>query len=371
MRRRVLGSLAGAAALAAVGSVATLARPLTARRIYAVTWRGRTQVEQGFTDSLGKSGLPVEFTWRDAAQSTARIAEFAREIRETKPDLVYTGGTPPTLGIAGPFDQADPATHVTGIPSSSRSSPRRWAQCLLAQGQGRDGRGLPRGGHRLAGEAMRVPRVLEGGVIYNAATQLGGTASALKISRRQAIQVIEQAFDRGADGKPVPTGRGEDRGARPRVRWLYLGPDTYLFSQVERVAAAAGGFARSRRQGVIPAPILTGLVRLLHHRAVRRLQAEQISAGVRATFPSDARAIRSSCAWKSQVAGLRPSPSSTTPSSADRRRQEPTAIAVRQAREAVPSMDLRADGRRLALALDLEPPIFPMGRSGVRTGASR
>jgi putative ABC transport system substrate-binding protein len=273
MRRRVLGGLAGVAALAAIGPAASLAQAPGGKRIYAVTWRGRTQVEQGFTDYLGKSGLPLDITWRDAAQSTARIAEFSKEIRETRPDLVYTWGTPPTLGLAGPYDGIDPARHVTDIPIlfALVASPVGARLVRSLAGQGRDVTGV----YHVAAigsqvEAMRAYRKFaKVGVLYNAAELNSvATAAALRdVAKAQRFEVIEQAFERGADGKPSPAGI-EDKVAALKAAgadWLYLGPDTYLFSQVERIAAAAMSAKLptfSATEGVLgsPAPILTGLV---------------------------------------------------------------------------------------------------------------
>ena len=273
MRRRLVTGLAGAAALALAGPVASLAQPRGAKRIVAVTWRGRTQVEQGFTDYLGKAGLAVDIAWRDAGQSTARIAEFAREIREAKPDLVYTWGTPPTLGLAGPFDAVDPAKHVTGIPFlfALVASPVGAKLVPSLKGQGRDVTGV----YHVAAiasqvEAMRAYRGFKKvGVLYNAAELNSvATASALKdLAKTQRFEVVERTFDRGADGKPVPTGIDAKVAELKAAgcEWLYLGPDTYLFSQVEKVAAAAMQ-ARlptfSATEGVLNAnaPILTGLV---------------------------------------------------------------------------------------------------------------
>lgn len=273
MRRRLLGGFAGAAALAAAGPVASLAQPRGAKRIYAITWRGKTQVEQGFTDFLGKSGLPVDFAWRDAAQSTARIAEFAREIRETKPDLVYTWGTPPTLGIAGPHDAVDPAKHVMGIPVlfALVASPVGAKLVPSLKGQGRDVTGV----YHVAAiasqvEAMRAYRPFaKVGVIYNAAELNSvATAAALRdLAKARRFEVVERTFERGADGRPQPAGIEEKIAALKAAgcEWLYLGPDTYLFSQVERVAAAAMQEKLptfSATEGVLNsrAPILTGLV---------------------------------------------------------------------------------------------------------------
>lgn len=273
MRRRLLGGLAGAAALATVGSVASLAQPAGARRIYGVTWRGRTQVEQGLTDYLGNSGLPLDFTWRDAAQDTARLAEFAREIRETKPDLVYTWGTPPTLGLAGPHDKVDPAKHVTQIPIlfALVASPVGAKLVPALKDQGRDVTGV----YHVAAiasqlEAMRAYRKFSKvGLLYNAAELNSvATASAIRdLAKARGFEVIEQAFARSADGKPQPTGI-EDKVAalkRAGAEWLYLGPDTYLFSQVDRIAAAAmeaklPTFSATEAVLNARAPILTGLV---------------------------------------------------------------------------------------------------------------
>lgn len=272
MRRRFLAGLAGTAALAAVGPAA-LAQPRDARRIYAVTWRGRTQVEQGFTDFLGKSGLPVEFTWRDAAQAPARIAGFAREIRETKPDLVYTWGTPPTLGLAGPYDRVDPAKHVTGVPIvfALVASPVGARLVPSLRGQGRDVTGV----YHVAAiasqvEAMRAYRRFSRvGVLYNAGEPNSAAMAAdlRELAQSQRFELIEQAFDRDAEGRPLATGIDAKVAALKAAgaEWLYLGPDTFLFSQVERIAAAAMD-ARlptfSATEGVLdsPAPVLAGLV---------------------------------------------------------------------------------------------------------------
>jgi putative ABC transport system substrate-binding protein len=272
MRRRFLAGLAGTAALAALGSAA-LAQPQASRRIYAVTWRGRTLVEQGFTDFLGKSGLPVNFTWRDAGQSAERIAGFAREIRETKPDLVYTWGTPPTLAIAGPHDRVDPARHVTGIPIvfALVAAPVGAKLVPSLKGQGRDVTGV----YHVAAiasqvEAIRAYRKFSKvGVLYNAAepNSVSTAAELRELAVAQRFEVIEQSFDRGADGRPVPSGIEEKVAALKAAGadWLYLGPDTYLFSQVDRIAAAAMAaklptFSATEAVLTARAPILTGLV---------------------------------------------------------------------------------------------------------------
>src|SRR5690606_25548679 len=85
-------------------------------RIYRVTYRGRTEVEDGFDDYLASNGIAVEFIERDAEQGKAKLSLFVDEIRELKPDLVYTWGTPVTLGIAGRYDAENKQDYITDIP---------------------------------------------------------------------------------------------------------------------------------------------------------------------------------------------------------------------------------------------------------------
>jgi len=273
MKRRAFLGVGGTALLAAAAGPAVLAQPVKAKRIYGITWRGPTQVEQGFMDQLGKSGIPIEVTWRDAGQQAGRIAEFAREIRETRPDLVYTWGTPPTLGIAGPWDKPDPARHVTDIPIvfALVAAPVAAKLVPALKAQGRDVTGV----YHVAAlsaqvEAIRAYRPFgKLGVIYNAAEPNSlATAEGLKdLAKSRGFAVVEQTFARGADGKPVADGIEDKVFALKRAgaEWLYLGPDTYLFSQVARIAAPAME-ARlptfSATEGVLnaPAPILAGLV---------------------------------------------------------------------------------------------------------------
>ncbi|MFN3547876.1 MAG: ABC transporter substrate binding protein, partial [Mesorhizobium sp.] len=114
LRRRFLQATAGMIAGTALARpAAAQARPF---RIYRITYRGRTEVEDGFDDYLASNGVAVEFIERDADRGTARLPGFIEEIRALKPDLVYTWGTPVTLGIAGRYDAEDRSAVIGDIP---------------------------------------------------------------------------------------------------------------------------------------------------------------------------------------------------------------------------------------------------------------
>src|SRR5258705_6476521 len=85
-------------------------------RIYAITFRGMTDVEKGFQDYFNARRIPVQITFRDLNRDASRMPGFIEEIRRTKPDLIYTWGTSVTLGVAGAWDSVDPQQNITDIP---------------------------------------------------------------------------------------------------------------------------------------------------------------------------------------------------------------------------------------------------------------
>jgi putative ABC transport system substrate-binding protein len=85
-------------------------------RIYAITFRGMTEVERGFQEYFTARRIPVQITWRDLNRDAARMPGFIDEIRATRPDLIYTWGTSVTLGVVGTWDAYDPSKHITDIP---------------------------------------------------------------------------------------------------------------------------------------------------------------------------------------------------------------------------------------------------------------
>src|SRR5258708_33439159 len=69
-------------------------------RIYAITFRGMTDVEKGFQDYFAARRIPVQITFRDLNRDNTRMPGLLEEIRRTKPDLIYTCRTSVTLTVA-------------------------------------------------------------------------------------------------------------------------------------------------------------------------------------------------------------------------------------------------------------------------------
>lgn len=245
MKRRDF--IAATGALAANGLKPLEALAQKRHRIFMVTWRGRTMVEQGFEDYLGSRGIPFELIQRDAQQSPAKVAEFAREAMETKPDLIFTWGTPPTLGMAGPHDKVIPGVHVSGIPIlfALVAAPVGARIVTSLNKQGRDITGVfhvaPLEAQLKAMQAYRRFKV--GGALFNSAeaNAVSSVKELTDISAKQGIRWVTETFERDEAGKPRPDNVEAKIAALKRAgaEWLYLGPDSYLFTQIERVAAAA------------------------------------------------------------------------------------------------------------------------------------
>lgn len=101
-------SLLMASPLAHAAPNATSAKPANQRfRIMMILYRGLTEAERGFMNYFAERKIPVEFIIRDAQEDKLLLPGFVKEIRNIKPDLVYTFGTSVTTAIIGPLSKAD------------------------------------------------------------------------------------------------------------------------------------------------------------------------------------------------------------------------------------------------------------------------
>lgn len=247
-RRTFIGAAAGILAGSAIPSSGwAQARRDRAFRIYRITYRGRTEVEDGFDDYLASNGVAAEFIERDAERGTARLPEFVEEIRALKPDLVYTWGTPVTLGIVGRHDATDRSGHITDIPVVFALVASPMAAGLVAD-NANPGRNLTGAVHVVPPEtqlrAMHSYRpITRLGVLYTSTEQnsLSIVEELRGLRQTMGFALIERQFRVDGDGRPSPDGIEEliaEIGAEG-ANWLYLLPDTFLGTQYGRVVPAA------------------------------------------------------------------------------------------------------------------------------------
>jgi putative ABC transport system substrate-binding protein len=295
-RARALLALAAAALGIALAADAAAQAPKPFR-IYAITFRGQTDVEKGFVDYFAARRIPVDITFRDLNRDASRMPGFIEEIRRTRPDLVYTWGTSVTLGVVGTHDAADPAKHVTDIPVvfTLVAAPvlARIVPDLASSRRNVTGvfHVAPTDAQIRAMASYRPVRTI--GMLYTPTEQNSVVVvdEVRQVSKKLGFKVVARPFRLDAAGKVTSEGAAEmiREMKQQAVDWLYLPPDSFLGTQAKNVIIPAAmrnalpTFASTEQ--LMETGALTGLVSRYHSIGqFTAYKAEQIL--VRRTAPA-------------------------------------------------------------------------------------
>lgn len=225
--------------VASVGNVAW-AEP----HVVLVTPRGETQMERVFMEELRRNVGPVRFTLiqSEVAQPDAMKA-LPERIRQAKPSLIYTWGTPTTLAVAGTYD----APGIADIPIvfTVVADPLR---ARLVRDLKHPARNLTGTSHLaplpVQLSAIRSYKPFQSlGVVYNPkeANARFMLEDLTEEARRNHINLLVEPVGLNAAGEPDPQTlapliqRLKQRGAE----WLYLGPDTFVAFTHRRLTTEA------------------------------------------------------------------------------------------------------------------------------------
>ncbi len=260
-----------------------------ALRIYAITFRGMTDVERGFQDYFAARRIPVQVTFRDLNRDATRMPGFLDEIRRTRPDLVYTWGTSVTLGVVGTYDGYDPQTHITDIPvvftlvaapvlakivpdlKSSRRNVTGVFHVAPTEAQIR---------------AMASYRPFKSiGILYTPTEQNSVVVvdEVREVSKRLGFTVIAKPLKLNAQKQVTAEGAPEmiHELKQQKVDWLYLPPDSFLGTQAQKIIIPAAMHERlptfASTEQLMDTGALTGLIS--HYYAIGQFtayKAEQI-----------------------------------------------------------------------------------------------
>ena len=283
-RRAVLAAALTAAIPATAWAQAQAAAPKRAVaapgakpfRIYAITFRGMTEVEKGFEEYFTTRKIPVQIIYRDLNRDLTKLPGFLDEIRATKPDLIYTWGTSVTLGVIGAHDAPHRAQYITDIPVvfTLVASP---TLAKIVPGEG-----LPR--HNVTGvvhvapvaaqmQAMTAYRPFQTlGVLYTPTEQNSVVVldEVRKIGRERGYTTVERTFKLDANRKPTAEGAADlvRELKEGKAQWLYLPPDSFLGTLAQDViipaAMAAGLPTFASTEQLMQAGALSGLVSRYH-----------------------------------------------------------------------------------------------------------
>jgi len=231
-------------ALSLLPGLARAARPW---RIYAITYRGQTDVERGFADYFKSRGIAVDIIWRDIALDPARLPALVDEIRREKPDLIHTWGTGVTLGLVGRWDEQDRSHHINNIPVvfSLVAAPVGAGIVADMQSPGRAVTGVS----HMAGLTAQVQgmtryrRLRKLGMLYsrNEPNSVAVLTELQALGRARGFDVIAKPFNLDAAGRNVVEGAADivRSFAAAGADWLYLPPDSFLNTQAKAVVIPA------------------------------------------------------------------------------------------------------------------------------------
>ncbi|WP_426107551.1 ABC transporter substrate-binding protein [Massilia sp. TSP1-1-2] len=216
-------------------------------KIMMLLYRGQTEAEVGFMDYFKKQKIDAEFIIRDAQADRTKIADFVREAKEIKPDLIYTFGTTVTTEVVGLQNDIDPRRHITTIPVVFNivADPvgAGLVKNLTSSSRNLTGAShlVPLAAQLKALQAMRATTTM--GVIYS--PQEKNAALAV-----QELKVLAPKFKLTLDLVPVPANASNQasiEGLRQAIaaviarkpQFIYLPSDSFLIKNANLVVQAA------------------------------------------------------------------------------------------------------------------------------------
>ncbi len=205
-------------------------------RIFAVLWRGETEVEDGFRAQLTQRGVPFELTVRSLDLDRGNAPPIIEEIREARPDLVYTWGTGTTTSIVGRLDEDDPDSFVRDIPGIFVLVAYP-LEAGIIENFARPGRPVT-GVSFLSPVDVQLSAIVAYHPFKTVAVIFDETAGNSRINvaslRETApefgLRLLEYPIPVGSDGRPDPEELPElvERAKRDGAELLYMGPDSFL-----------------------------------------------------------------------------------------------------------------------------------------------
>ncbi len=245
-------------------------------RIYAITFRGMTDVEKGFEEYFAARKIPVQITYRDLNRDATRLPGFLDEIRSTRPDLIYTWGTSVTLGVVGPHNATNRSKYINDIPVvfTLVASPVLAGIVPDLKTSARNITGVTHVATTAAQiQAMAAYRPYQTlGVLYTP-TEKNSVVVIDEIRRlghERGFDTVERMFRLDANRQPSAEGAADlvRELKEAKAQWLYLPPDSFLGTLAHDVvipaAMAAGLPTFASTEQLMQAGALSGLVSRYH-----------------------------------------------------------------------------------------------------------
>ena len=264
-------------------------------RIYAITFRGATDVERGFAEYFSSRRIPVQIINRDLNRDMTLLPGFLDEIRATRPDLIYTWGTSVTLGVVGPYDAVNRRVHITDIPVVFTLVAAPVLAKIVPPGDAvrRNVTGVvhvaPVEAQIKAMAAYRPFQTLGGGGAPTEQNSVVVLDEIRKLGRANGFDTVSRTFRLDENRKVLAEGAADmvRELKEAKAQWLYLPPDSFLGTLAQDViipaAMEAGLPTFASTEQLMQAGALSGLVsRYYNVGQFTAHKAEQILLGGRA-----------------------------------------------------------------------------------------
>jgi len=269
-------------------------------RIYAITFRGMTDVEKGFEEYFTSRKIPVHITYRDLNRDATRLSGYLDEIRASRPDLIYTWGTSVTLGVLGPYDAPNPGQYITDIPVVFTLVASPTLAKIVPDKEPSTRRNVtgvvhvaPVAAQIKAMAAYRPFQTL--GVLYTPTEQnsVAVLGEIRKLGRELGFDTVSRTFRLDANRKVSADGAADlvRELKEAKAQWLYLPPDSFLGTLAQDViiptAMEVGLPTFASTEQLMQAGALSGLVSRYHsvgqftaHKAEQILVGKQMPSSI-------------------------------------------------------------------------------------------
>lgn len=247
---------------------AAFSKPAQGYRIALVLPREQGPIERAFLDYFSRRGVAVQTSTLLFSGKAEDQPALVKRLRELKPDLIYTWGTPTTLAVAGPFDAsaAERRRYIRDTPIVFTSIANPLAARLVKR--------LDKPGRNLTGAShlAPLPSQLKTISAYRSFKTLGlmyNPREANSVAIRDALlaQAVRDHFTVRAQALPLAANGEPDVSAIPHLvhtlkaqgaDFLYIGPDTFIGLTHRELVTQSALEAGLPSFSAIESPVRTG-----------------------------------------------------------------------------------------------------------------
>ncbi|OUD15229.1 hypothetical protein TPSD3_01480 [Thioflexithrix psekupsensis] len=211
-------------------------------RIAMALWRGETDIDKSFKQYFRIKNIDVEFEYFDAKSNKDNLPLIVTQIKEKKPDLIFSWGTTVTEKLVGSYEsfQRGDLSYIRDIPVVFTIVSYPFDKLAVDKYSGRN----ITGSSHLASLSNQINAIRSYkeftrlGIIYNSEedNSKANVKELRELAQQERFMFIERSIPLDAKGQPIPEmipSVLEEIAAQVDV--LYMGPDSFTAGAHQRV----------------------------------------------------------------------------------------------------------------------------------------